>query len=553
MPDLTARYGGREGRAVRFALSRGMVVVRTRTRAPLSRALVSARSRRILDAFEPHARFPEHGVEVLRLRAATGARRLAIGQDEAREVLRGDPGVEFAGRALVSAGAARHRHAALAEPVVYTENLFVAFRLGISPARARALLKGHGLRLRRTLPWAGHACFVSAPRGTGLTVFDIASALLSRPEVALCHPELVRRIRFRRAFAPQWHLRAARVNGVRIDAHAEVTAAWRTSRGEGITIAVIDDGIDLDHEEFTRRGKIVAPRDVTQGDADPRPGRGEAHGTACAGIACAEGRSGASGVAPAARLMPVRMTSGIGSMDEATAFVWATDHGADVISCSWGPPDGQWWNPDDPTHEEEVPLPDYTRLAIDYAAARGRKGRGTVVCFAAGNGNEAVERDGYATHPHAIAVAACNDRSTRSVYSDHGAAIWCAFPSNDYASEALGHPAPRTPGIWTTDVTGNAGYNPGGALTQGDRAGHYTSGFGGTSSACPGVAGIAALVLARNPRLAALEVREVLRRSCDRIDETHGAYSPDGHSPFYGHGRVNARRAVALARGAPPA
>lgn len=523
-----------------------MVVVRTRNRAPLVRALVSARSREVLHSFERHASFPEHGVEVLRLRPVPGAPRM-VDRDAARELLRRDPAVEFAGCALVSASGMRHPNAALAEPVVYTENLFVAFREGTPRARARALLQEHGLRVRRTLPWAGHAYAVSAPRGTGVAVFAIAGALLERPEVELCHPELVRRRLFRRAFAPQWHLRSARVNGVRIDAHVDAAGAWRAARGEGVTIAVIDEGIDIDHEEFARRGKIVSPRDVTHGHDDPRPGRGEAHGTACAGIACAEGRAGASGVAPAARLMPIRMASGIGSFDEATALAWAVEHGADVISCSWGPPDGQWWNPDDPTHDEEVPLPDYTRLAIEYAAARGRKGRGAVVCFAAGNGNEPVDHDGYASHPHVIAVAACNDRSTRSVYSDYGAAVWCAFPSNDYSSDALGHPPPRTPGIWTTDVTGNAGYNPGGALTRGDREGDYTSGFGGTSSACPGVAGVAALVLARNPRLRARDVREVIRRCCDRIDEAGGEYDEDGHSRYYGYGRVNARRAVSIA------
>ena len=65
------------------------------------------------------------------------------------------------------------------------------------------------------------------------------------------------------------------------------------------------------------------------------------HGTPCACVAAASGIK-ASGVAPEAMLMPIRLRSGLGSMSEATAFKWAVDHGADIISCSWGPDDGDW-------------------------------------------------------------------------------------------------------------------------------------------------------------------------------------------------------------------
>jgi subtilisin family serine protease len=305
-------------------------------------------------------------------------------------------------------------------------------------------------------------------------------------------------------------------------------------------IAIVDDGIDIEHAEFASAGKIVAPQSLTRPRGpDPRPGDGDNHGTACAGVACADGRHGASGVAPDAKLMPLRMVSGLGSMDEADAFAWAADHGADVISCSWGPRDGRWWDEHDPVHQEVTPLPDSTRLAIAYAIEHGRDGKGCVITWAAGNGNESVDNDGYAAHDRVIAVAACNDMGTRSAYSDMGKALWCAFPSSN------GEPS-LTPGIWTTDRTGAEGYNPGDE-SLGDEAGGYTNSFGGTSSACPGVAGVAALVLAVNPELTWSEVRDVLRGCCDRIDEAGGAYDADGHSRLYGFGRVNAARAVELA------
>jgi subtilisin family serine protease len=246
--------------------------------------------------------------------------------------------------------------------------------------------------------------------------------------------------------------------------------------------------------------------------------------------------------------MPIRLASALGSMDEAEAFVWAADHGADVISCSWGPIDGVWWDPRDPRHRLNVPLPDSTRLAMDYAAIRGRGGLGSVICFAAGNGNESVDLDGYASYRHVIAVAACNDSGRRSVYSDFGRAVFCAFPSSDFEDEDTGHPAPLTPGIWTTDRSGNAGYNPGGEDPRGDEDGDFTAGFGGTSSACPGVAGVVALILGKKKKLDPAAVRDIIRQSCDRIDEAGGNYDPTTkRSPLYGYGRVNAYKAVQLA------
>jgi subtilisin family serine protease len=102
------------------------------------------------------------------------------------------------------------------------------------------------------------------------------------------------------------------VNGRLVDAHVEVEAAWSLSDGTGAIIVVVDDGVDIDHEEFRSSGKIVAPRDVSRQSNDPRPGGGNNQGTACAGVACANGQFGVAGVAPGARLIPIRLASGLG-------------------------------------------------------------------------------------------------------------------------------------------------------------------------------------------------------------------------------------------------
>lgn len=512
------RYGGRRGRPHELELDPTLIVVRTWSRTPLREARLSARARRILGDLEPVARFHDAGVEVLRVRSARGRR---AARDTGLSLLRSDPDTRFAGRVL--------RDAKTGSPVVYTENFFIKFTDDAGPAVARRTIADHGLAVKRELEYARNAWFVAAPEGTGRRVFAIAEQLLQDRSVELCHPELARRIQRRRAFPQQWHLMKTTIAGQVIDQHANVEAAWALSQGEGTIIAVIDDGVDIDHEEFAGSNKVVAPRDVSRASDDPRPGSRDDHGTACAGVACASGLVGASGVAPRARLMPIRCVSALGSQAEGDAFHWAAQRGADVISCSWGPPD----------NEGPAPLPDSTRLAMDWAIAHGRNGRGCVIAFAAGNGDESVDEDKYAAYPKVIAVAACNDRGKKSDYSDHGRAIHCAFPSNDTTLSL-------TPGIWTTDRSGAAGYNPGRA-SLGDEAGNYTSRFGGTSSACPGAAGVAALVLARNPSLRWDEVKDVLRRSCDRIDPTGGKYDANGHSRSYGFGRVNAKRAVELA------
>ena len=520
MPEV--KYGGENGKTVQLEVDPDLVVVRTRRGRSLREGPVSRPEASLLADMEPVLSFPEVSVEVYR-RQEGSSRSL----DAVRRELHQSPATRFAGQVLVDAQSR--------EPILYTENLFVKFADDKNREQCLGVLREAGLTIKQELPYATNAFFVAAPEGAGQRVFDIANGLLQREDVEYCHPELVRRLGRRTIFPQQWHLKSTTINGHWVSASANVEAAHTITEGESTTIAVIDTGTDIDHEEFSSKGKVVAPQDTTANDADPRPnGRDENHGTACAGVACADGKLGASGVAPRAKLMPIRMMSQLGSQAEANAFYWAAKNGADIISCSWGPADGAWWDPDDPVHSTEVPLPDSTRLAFDYAVTNGRDGKGCIVLFAAGNGNESVDNDGYASYEKVLAVAASNDRSQRSVYSDFGDAVFCSFPSNDFEFPEEERPAPLTPGIWTTDRMGSAGYS----------ADNYTNSFGGTSSACPGAAGVAALVLSLNPTLNRDEVKDVLRRSCDQIDLEGGKYDEDGHSPYYGHGRLNAEKAV---------
>jgi subtilisin family serine protease len=526
MSTYDVYYAGQGKPALQLKDSDEMLVVRFNKPGSLSKMPMSASTRRAIQGLRSVAHDFEAGVEVFQLEALKQPAKTV--RDTIREYLKKEQGVRFAGRVL--------QEEKNTEPFIYTENLFIQFFPGTSIAACKKILRSADVKIKSQLTYATRAFFVEAKEGIGREIFALAKTLLDQSHVLLCHPELVRPLGKKTAYEKQWHLSKKRISGKLINQHANVEAAWAIAEGENTVIAVIDDGVDIHHQEFAGASKVVAPRDFTRQLNSAEPSSGDNHGTACAGVACANGIDGASGVAPKARLMPLRLRSFLGSQVEAQAFEWAADHGADVISCSWGPADGRWWDDSDPVHQRVVPLPDSTRLAIDYATTNGRNGKGCVITWAAGNGNESVDNDGYASYQKVIAVAACNDTGTRSAYSDMGNALWCAFPSSN------GEPS-LTDGIWTTDRSGRQGYNPG-DVREGDRAGNYTDNFGGTSSACPGVAGVAALILSRNPLLRWQQVKNIIKLSCDKIDQADGNYSAAGHSPYYGYGRINALKAL---------
>lgn len=517
-------FGGRDGRRYELSSSETRIAVRTKSRSPITRSVLSSRARSILSKTEKVMSFEGEDIHFLQSEE--------LGSSELKRVFEEEDQLEFAGNVL--------KFAEYDEPFAYTERVFIALHPDASEGTWRETISslGENWRVVRRLTYSKHCYLIEPLHRIGKEVFDRSMDLVMRHEVMRCHPEVMRERSFRSVLPNQWHNGRRLVNGQLIEQSANVDAAWGLTRGSGTTIAVIDDGIDVGHVEFNRPGKIVAPFDFTNKVPDARPKSSrDNHGTACAGVACAAGVDGASGVAPDARLMPIRLRSGLGSMDESDAIMWAVANGADVISNSWGPPDGRWDDPNDPRHHKHWPITDNSAMAIEAALKQGRMGRGCVIAWAAGNGNESVDLDGWASFPGVMAVAACNDRGTRSVYSDFGNAISCAFPSNNFHVGNL--PPPLTPGIWTTDRTGRSGYNK-----SPSPQGNYTESFGGTSSACPGAAGAAALVMAANPMLTGAEVHQILQRTADKIDMAGGGYNANGHSEAYGFGRINVEAAV---------
>jgi subtilisin family serine protease len=296
-----------------------------------------------------------------------------------------------------------------------------------------------------------------------------------------------------------------------------------TVRGAGVTVAVIDDAVDTRHPEFV--GRLAAGWDAETKSDSPLPRGWQPHGTKVAGLILAGGIR-VRGVAPEATLMGIRApiaTAGVGDASDAEAVRWATKHGADVICCAWGP--------SRPATEAAM-QGGQLGTALDWAVGRGRDGRGCVIVFSSGNDGSDIASNSYASHPDVIAVGACNVHDKHPSYSGWGSALWCVFPSND----------PRDPDGAAASYLSTA---PVGSFLIGDT--FYTR-FGFTSAACAAVAGICALILSANPGLTSREVKDVLARSCRKIDASGGSYDGNGHSPLYGFGRPDPLRAVKLAR-----
>lgn len=468
----------------------------------------------------PVAQIPHYGIRVYE--GGSGSARSG-----AVAVLNRERAVELAAPVL-------RRHTADGDEVYVTRFVLVQFWPEVSRATIDALNRDLGAEIVADLEYAPNGFKVLAPaEGGGTGAFGLAEAYRATGLTRFSHPDLVSPRHRRTAtmtepatksviavrdadyLAQQWHLTMARV-----------TDAWALTTGSpAITIAILDDGIDVTHPEFS--GRIGAQWDFTAGVADGNPKTDDdKHGTACAGVAGARGLR-ASGAAPECSLMAVRFPATLGDSDEADMFRWAADNGADVISCSWGPADGTG---------QSDPLPGATQTAIQYARTAGRGGKGTAIVWAAGNGNESVDLDGYASNPHVLAIAACNDRQVRSWYSDMGDAIHVCAPSS--GDRSAGEKA-----ITTTDRQGASGYNDGAEGVDAD----YTNSFGGTSSATPLVAGIVGLMLSANPDLTATQVRQILADTARKIDT---GYDANGHSPDYGYGLVDAYEAVRAAQAA---
>lgn len=285
-----------------------------------------------------------------------------------------------------------------------------------------------------------------------------------------------------------------------------------TSGSEDIVIAVIDQGVPINHPDLN----VSFIHDAnTQTDTQIIYGN---HGIACAGIISAQANNGIgiAGIAPNCKLMSISTNLSVAAVTYAIRY--AADNGADIISNSWG---------------NEVDMPT-VNTAIKHALQNGRNGKGCVVVFSAGNDNASCVNYPKEADPDIIVVGAMSPSAERKSPTSSDGEYWWG---SNYGT-ALDVMAPGVL-IYTTDLLGVDGY---------EYDSDYTPDFHGTSSACPHVAGIAGLILSMNPNLTQKQVAHAIETTARKVGNYDYALTPERENGTWnnemGYGLVDAYAAV---------
>jgi thermitase len=345
--------------------------------------------------------------------------------------------------------------------------LLLGARAGLSDTELGTLLKGHGGKARRIGRSDLHIATV--PVGSEKA---IAALLAKHPQLKFA--ELDRRMEPSFVandpyLGSQWHINKIGAN-----------TAWDNAQGSGITIAILDSGVDGTHPDLSAR--MVAGWNFYDNNANASDANG--HGTAVAGAAAAamNNGTGVASVAGQAKIMPVRISDANGYAYWSTiaqGLNWAADNGARVANISYAAGGS----------------------SAVQSAAQYMKSKGGLVIVAAGN-NGVDEM--IAPTTSLIIVSATDSTDTKTSWSSYGSAVSVAAPGQD---------------IWTTV-----------------RGGGYQA-WWGTSLASPVVAGVVGLMMSAKPSLSSSQIESLLFSSASDIGTA-------GRDPLYGYGRVNASAAV---------
>lgn len=333
-------------------------------------------------------------------------------------------------------------------------------------------------------------------------------------------------------FPYQWYLAYTQNTftqtiGIDPDASIHIRDAWKTTRGAGVKVAVIDNNFEVDHRDLAAN---IA--DFYNADAQSLRVGNEtdesSHGTATAGfIAAVPNGYGIIGAAPDARLLTIRQFRA-DDADTIRAFEYARVHGAKVISNSWGTGDVS------------------EAVASELASL---KDQNITIFFASGNNGPTLDNDNQnldapgvndeSELPSVIGVGATNEYNRLASYSNYGKNIDILAPGGEYI------------GLLGLDDTGPKGvaYSsyrlPNGYTIKLDDAHAFET---GTSFACPLAAGVAALMLSANPALTPDAIRTIMIETADKIESRYVYYDDKGFNQKRAYGKINAAKAVDLAR-----
>ncbi len=361
----------------------------------------------------------------------------------------------------------------------------------------------------------------------------------------------------------QWHLKnTAQFIGASSGEDINVEPVWgaavgssSTVKGRGVLVVVVDDGLQLAHEDLAANIALNKSWDYAERDSNPTSTLNY-HGTNVAGLIAARDLNGVGvrGVAPRASLAGYNLLwdDNISTSNIYNALT-RNQVEVDVSNNSWG-------MAIDSLGEAEPPTDSFWHDGIEAGVANGRDGKGIVYVWSAGNGGSHGEDnsnyDYQTNNRHVISVCAVDGQGRQASYSEPGANIWLCAPGGDFVFVRGGL---TTLGLPTTDLMGSAGANPNppDGLVGDYTDQSYTRDFVGTSASAPIVSGVVALMLEANSNLGWRDVRLILAETARKNDATDAAWSvtaPASGQPQYninhkyGFGVVNAEAAVAKAR-----
>jgi subtilisin family serine protease len=266
----------------------------------------------------------------------------------------------------------------------------------------------------------------------------------------------------------------------------ETPAAWDVATGAGVTIAILDTGVDGTHPDLAAR--MVSGWNTYEGNSNSSDVYG--HGTKVAGTSVAIGNNalGVTGMAPNSLIMPIRISALDGTASYSAAangLTWAADHGARVANISYV----------------------MNGSLTVQNAAQYLKNKGGLTVNSAGNYGVL---DSTSANDTMITVSATDGSDNRTSWSSFGPYVDLSAPGA---------------GIYTTTVGG--GY----------------AAVSGTSFSSPLTAGVIALMMSANPSLSPAQLTSILFSTARDIGDA-------GWDQYYGHGRVNAAAAVQAAKAA---
>ncbi|MGE0200767.1 MAG: S8 family serine peptidase [Candidatus Melainabacteria bacterium] len=366
------------------------------------------------------------------------------------------------------------------------------------------------------LSWEGLSADV-----LGLLTADASAGVAAAPTgaVALMNAETLSEVAIPIAFAGatdnQWHLSTN--SGYDIN----VLPVWADYTGAGVTVGVVDDGIQANHPELAGNYDASIDYDFVAGTSNVT--QYVTHGTSVAGcIAAANDGTGTTGVAYGATITSFKLLGGSGIY--LSQVQGALSQNVDVSNNSWG------WTQPFAAHGFTSGI----ESTLQSAVTNNRGGLGTVFVFSAGNSGAEADNANYSEMLNSrftIGVGATNQDGTLTSFSTPGAPVLVSAPGA---------------AVYTTDVTGSGGY----------ASGNYASMYG-TSFSAPITSAVVALMLEANSSLGYRDVQEILAYSAIKTDAgdpgwaTNGATNWNGGGMHVndglGYGLIDATAAVRLA------